>query len=307
MNKFPLVSIIIPTFNAEEFLQDAIDSILEQSYKNYEVIFVDDCSTDSTVELEKEYVKSYSNFKLLKAETNGGPGKARNFGLKQAQGEYVAFLDHDDVWVSTKLEKQVEILNQNKSVGAVYCFTEFLNSKEACEYTVAFNGCIWKNLLLNTITVPSAIMIRTDLLKKVGGFHEVCRVSEDWHTWLKLSMETNFKCIEEPLNLRRSHKNQITNPSKNKRQFEFDRLALKDFFRLYGNRVPLINKLEAWSRLFSINAHNARSYSFINSTKLYLIAMILYPLNAQNLKSVIANFLKWKQVSTQAKSCYNLI
>jgi len=107
-----LVSIIMPNHNAEQFIKDSILSILLQTYKNWELIIVDDCSSDSSVEIIKSYVANDSRIQLIELEENGGPAIARNYAIKQAKGRYIAFLDSDDLWHPDKLSKQISFMQE---------------------------------------------------------------------------------------------------------------------------------------------------------------------------------------------------
>ena len=109
-----LVSIITPTYNSEQYLKEAIDSIISQTYPNWEMLITDDCSTDGTWTLLKNYAKKEKRVKLFRLAQNMGSGVARNNSIKYASGKYVAFLDSDDVWVPQKLEKQVLFMEENE-------------------------------------------------------------------------------------------------------------------------------------------------------------------------------------------------
>lgn len=114
MNMKPLVSIIMPTYNCAEFIEESIISVIKQTYTNWELIIIDDCSTDNTEEVVKKYCKRDSRIKYLKLDENSGAAIARNKGIEQAQGKYIAFLDSDDLWMEEKLEKQISFMEQNK-------------------------------------------------------------------------------------------------------------------------------------------------------------------------------------------------
>lgn len=109
----PLVSIVTPCFNSEKYIKQTIESVLNQTYKNFEMIIVDDISTDKSVEIIKEYQKKDSRIKLIELEEKGGASIARNRALKELNGRYVAFLDSDDIWQKDKLEKQVKFMQEN--------------------------------------------------------------------------------------------------------------------------------------------------------------------------------------------------
>ena len=115
----PLISVIIPAYNAQDFIQKALDSVLAQSYSHYEVLIVNDGSTDNTEALVKTYHDP--RVKLI-SQSNGGLSNARNTGIKNAKGNYLAFLDADDYWIAEKLEKQIEILRRHPEVS--FCSTQ---------------------------------------------------------------------------------------------------------------------------------------------------------------------------------------
>lgn len=120
LKKQPLVTVITPLFNAERFIAETIQGVLNQTYQNFEMIIIDDCSSDNSINIVKEFAKSDSRLKLIESKENfGGPARPRNVGLDNAQGEYVAFLDADDVWLPSKLEVQLDILH-----GSEYDFVD---------------------------------------------------------------------------------------------------------------------------------------------------------------------------------------
>ena len=109
-----LVSIIMPTYNCAKFIAQSIDSVLAQIYKNWELIIVDDCSTDNTQEILAPYLQKYKNIHYTRLKKNGGPAAARTEALKQAKGDYIAFLDSDDLWTPNKLALQIDFMKENK-------------------------------------------------------------------------------------------------------------------------------------------------------------------------------------------------
>lgn len=117
---FPLVSIIMPAYKAVSTISEAIESVLAQTYKNFELVIVDDCSPDRTVQIVQAYILKDKRIKLIQKFTNEGVAEARNTGLDNAQGEFVAFLDSDDKWAEDKLEKQLAVLKERNDVDVVY-------------------------------------------------------------------------------------------------------------------------------------------------------------------------------------------
>lgn len=111
----PLISIITPSYNSEKFIKETIESVLNQTYKNWEMLIIDDCSSDSSPELIKEYCRKDERIKYLKNKKNSGPAISRNLGLDNSKGEYIAFLDSDDIWFKEKLQIQMEYIIKNKA------------------------------------------------------------------------------------------------------------------------------------------------------------------------------------------------
>ncbi|GAH83893.1 unnamed protein product, partial [marine sediment metagenome] len=115
------VSVIIPTYNRADMVGRAIQSVINQTYQDFEIIIIDDASTDNTREVAREFQEREKRIKYFKHEINKGGGAARNTGIKNSKGEYIAFLDSDDEWYPEKLEKQIEIFNKNdENLGVVY-------------------------------------------------------------------------------------------------------------------------------------------------------------------------------------------
>ncbi|MEA1956217.1 MAG: glycosyltransferase family 2 protein [Campylobacterota bacterium] len=114
-NKEVLISVVIPLYNARKYILETVESVLNQTYENLEIIIVDDCSTDDSIEIVKKIQKQDKRVKLVESETNfGGPARPRNIGIENSNGEYIAFLDADDVWLPEKLEKQLNFLLINR-------------------------------------------------------------------------------------------------------------------------------------------------------------------------------------------------
>lgn len=119
-----LVSIITPSYNSEKYISNTIESVITQTYQNWEMIIVDDCSTDSSCDIAEKYTQKDSRIKLIKLNKNSGPAKARNRAIKEAKGRYISFLDSDDIWYHRKLEKQVYFMKENDL--AVTCSSYYI-------------------------------------------------------------------------------------------------------------------------------------------------------------------------------------
>jgi len=196
----PKVTVIIPAYNAEKYIEQTINSVLAQTFQDFEIIVINDGSRDKTAEI----VNSYGLSVRCIQTTNGGVSRARNLGIDNALGEYIAFLDSDDLWAPTKLEKQVALLNENQNIGL--CFTalervdrnlKLIGKTEAHNYP---DFC--EALLLYSCVVTgscSSVMLRTNIAKQTGGFDTSFTNYEDWEYWLQLSLITEFAAIPEYL------------------------------------------------------------------------------------------------------------
>lgn len=184
-NGKPLISVITPSYNGEKFIEDTINSVLAQTYEKWEMIIVDDCSTDQTRNILDEYQKKDSRIHTIYLKENLGAAGARNTALRQAKGKYIAFLDGDDVWYPTKLEKQLAFMEER---DLAFSFTQYDLMDEHGEKmgsTVTIPESIdYKGLLKNTIIGCLTVMIN----KEKTGYFEMpdIRTRQDFALWLAI-------------------------------------------------------------------------------------------------------------------------
>lgn len=192
MKKEELVSIVVPVYNAEKFLKDTIQTVLEQTYPNWELLLVDDCSNDNSVGIIKEYVKDDKRIRLLKNEKNSGAALTRNKGIEEAKGTYLCFLDADDLWEKEKLEKQLKFMKENH---CAFSFTsyEFADSngipngkKVKVPRTINY-----KQALKNTTIFTSTVMFDLNKLAKEDIYMPDVK-SEDTATWWKILKKLSY-------------------------------------------------------------------------------------------------------------------
>lgn len=180
-----LVSVIIPTYNSEKYIAETLNSVLNQTYREIEIIIIDDCSKDNTFEIVKEYEKKYSNIVCLKQEQNKGVAEARNRGIKKSRGRYIAFLDSDDLWYEKKLEKQLKLMKEKRvffSYTAIEMIDEeskILKEKREVKEEIDYNF-----LLKNTMIATSSVIV--DKLKYSEFQMPLRRSGQDYATWLQL-------------------------------------------------------------------------------------------------------------------------
>lgn len=184
----PLVSIIIPAYNAERYIARAIKSALNQTWRDIEVIVVDDGSTDRTAEI----VRSFKDPRVRYIyQQNQNVGSARNHGIKESKGKYITFLDADDEYLPEKVEKQVEFLEQNPKYQVVYCDTIQFYSDNPDKLFIKKgehpSGDIFEALLHSSVINPNTVMMAKELLVKVGMFDERPNFPEDWELWLRIA------------------------------------------------------------------------------------------------------------------------
>ena len=195
----PKVSIIIPTYNREKFIGRALESVLAQTYKDYEIIVIDDGSQDQTRDVVRQYG---GNIKYV-YQQNGGSSSARNRGIQESTGEYIAFLDSDDIWIPEKLAIQVEILDKNKSIGIV-CSRMPIFDKEGKQIGFKPQEHIGKDfiaLITHWGDLPtSTVMTRRECFDKVGLFDTSLKTIQDFDMWLRIASrydiyEYRDKCL----------------------------------------------------------------------------------------------------------------
>jgi glycosyltransferase involved in cell wall biosynthesis len=193
---------MIPVKNGEQFIAQALDSVRAQTYRDFEVVVVDDASTDRTSEI----VKRYPEVKYVLRERSEGVSAARNTAIRAATGRYLANLDCDDVWYPNKLALQVPILEQCPEVGVVYCDQEWVDEEGR---TVTVARCSnwpksWEKHFYGGHNVgPSAMVVRKELLEKVGLFDERLYTNDDKDICIRLYDLCRFRCVEQPLVKRR--------------------------------------------------------------------------------------------------------
>ena len=197
------VSVIIPTYNRAHLISRAINSVLNQTFKDFEIIIVDDASKDNTEEVIGKIADN--RIKYYRNPRNEGSAKARNIGIKISSGRYIAFLDSDDEWLPTKLDKQVsELAASSLKIGVVYTGTwRIMGSKKfliPANHLAKKEGNIYNNLLCGEYLVPTpAALVKEECFKKVGVFDESVIRTPEWDLWIRISKHFDFIYIEEPL------------------------------------------------------------------------------------------------------------
>lgn len=247
----PLVSIIIPCYNAEKFIAQTIQSVLNQTYRPIELLVVNDGSTDNSLSV----IKSFDSSELIIIDKqNSGVSDSRNIGISNAKGEYISFLDADDLWDADNLEMKVNYLEQNLSHVLVYSSVTEFNSENGNKNFVHGSDYHATESLIHfkpLIHCPAAALIRKKSIENSGTFDTALSTSADWEMWLRLSLEGPFGYLSTSLVKYRIHANQMHRnvPLFRKdmeyafRKFQFNKQVfptLSDFRKAYSNLYLII-------------------------------------------------------------------
>ena len=245
-NDAPTVSVVIPSYNCERFIAETLESVVGQSYGDLEVIVVDDGSTDGTPEVVRRFAP---RVRLVQQES-AGVCAARNRGIAEARGRYVALLDHDDYWFPDKLGAQVDVLESHPEVGVV--FTAFLRWEADTQGVfpspmtfdrkpygegpeAEYSGWIYHLFLLDCWMLTSTAMFRAEVFRRCGVFDLSLPYSEDWDLWLRIAREYPFVKLRQPGTLYRQHASQ---GNRKVRVRDFRTELLSDAVRKWGLCSP---------------------------------------------------------------------
>lgn len=202
MPEIDSISVIIPVYNGENFIKETIESVLAQSHKNLEVIVVDDGSNDNTIEIVEYFGDKIQIFKM----SNSGVAAARNFGVTMAKGNWIAFLDADDIWAPRKLERQ---FRATRRYNWSYTDTKFIgganDGKLDSYFTKKHEGNVLEKLVQGNFISTSTVMIKRETFIQVGGFDEALRSIQDWELWVRVAKSNPIAYINEPLTMYRIH------------------------------------------------------------------------------------------------------
>ncbi len=209
----PLVTIITPCYNSADFIGPTINSVLDQTYTNWELIIIDDKSKDNSCHVIEEYTKQHSKIRLIKLEQNGGVSNARNVGLEEAKGKYIAFLDSDDIWLKEKLAKQVAYMEEQSLPMTFYAYNrinesgEVISRKIEVPHSVNYRQLLSHNVIIFSTSLTLRSVIGDTRFKKAGH--------EDWIFWLDIFKKPFIGYgINEPLVLYRIRQGSVSSNKK---------------------------------------------------------------------------------------------
>jgi len=245
----PLVSVVTATYNMGHYLPQAVNSVLAQTYPNVEVVIVDDGSTDDTPAVCAQFA---GNPRVqVHRKQNGGQASAKNKGVELARGEFVGFLDADDLWKPDKLERQMPLFEGRPNVGVVYSDYEMMDGEGRPlpkNPTHMHRGRVSGNLLIeNFVSFPSAI-VRRECLRKHGAFDAVWGMGIDYDLWLRLSAHYDFDFVPEPTIRYRVWAGQMS--TNYRKRFQSAIGIMQRFLDNHPQLVPALVVNEAWAHTY---------------------------------------------------------
>jgi glycosyltransferase involved in cell wall biosynthesis len=237
----PLVSVIMPAYNAARLIAESIQSVIDQDYTHLEVIVVDDGSSDGTPEVAEQFGE---RVRVLR-QKNAGPAAARNRGIAAAKGDFIAFLDADDVWLPGKIAMQVKYLQDHPDVGVVFGgFSRWyaeadgsfatpptpINLNTSLKLVSEHTGWIYKDILLDSVICIITAMVRRSVIDTVGAFDESLVTGEDYDLWLRVSHQFRAAEIDRTLAYYRINSSSTTNvPRKDNNEYKVLLKTLANF------------------------------------------------------------------------------
>ena len=261
----PAVSVIIPAYNAEKHIADTIRSVLDQTFRDFEMVIVDDGSTDNTARIVETFLADH-RIRLIR-QPNGGASRARNTGLQNARGTYIAFLDADDLWLPEKLHKQVTYLGEHPHIGAVISdfaifeghsltVPSYLRTKEHYADIMAQRDHLkdaFAFLLEEMFMIPSTMVLKRECVERIGLFDETLIPVEDRDFALRLAMRYAIACLPEVLVRKIEHG---SNVSLNYQKAAVSRYRV--YRKLYRREYPLLEPYrDIFRSVFSARALSA--------------------------------------------------
>lgn len=295
MNRFPKVGVVIAVYNSEKFVEEAIESILNQTYQDFEIIVVDDGSTDESADI----IKSFNDKRIIYMyQENQGHADAKNKGVLRSKGKYKAFLDSDDVWLPEKLEKQVAILDSNPEIALVYsdCYYADVRGKvmaRAFKRAKPFRVAVFSQLFLSNFIPFSTVVVRKEIFEKVGLFNPKYFIAPDYDLFLRIAKHFKIEYVDLPLAKYRIHK---ANISKNFILNSQETIEILDKFlgENPGIRRRLGTKVN--SRFYEAHCSLARAYQFekkfAESREEFITSAKYYPFGITSYIGYLCSLLK---------------
>ncbi len=272
----PKVSVVIPTYNYAQYIEEAIGSVLAQTYRDYEIIVVDDGSTDDT----KGIISQYGPDVKYIYQKNQGTCAARNTGIRNSKGEYIAILDSDDLWLPSKLEKQIKLFEANSRLGLVYS-DGLVFGEELAWDDLSFGGNmnfyrgrIFDKLILGNFIPCLSVVIKRSCFDKVAPFDIDLDFSGDWDMWLRISLHYEVDYVDELLVKYRKHRGSLGTKTE-----MMEEVSLKVLDKIFLEKnVPSILKRKAYSNAYLRSGGLYRKTRKLGKSRSrFFKSLLLYP------------------------------
>lgn len=219
--KKPEVSVVIAAYNCGNFIMETVSSVINQTFQNWELIIVDDCSNDDTPEKIARF--NDNRIKIIRLDNNSGlPATPRNIGIRASKSEFIAFLDHDDLWSPEKLNVQIEYLRKDPETALICCPFKIINSEKKYNDSKTTpkrklqTGFLYEKLVQYNFIACSSVVVRASVIGKVGVFDEDPEISaaEDWDLWLRIARQHKITFIPQTLGIYRMHNSGLSKSTK---------------------------------------------------------------------------------------------
>jgi glycosyltransferase involved in cell wall biosynthesis len=297
--KNELVSVVIPAYNREALVTQALDSVYQQSYRPLELIVVDDGSTDGTAQAVRAWMEAHTDsdgfVTRLVCQSNRGGNVARNRGIEASAGAFVAFLDSDDLWAGEKLQKQMALFD-NPEVGGVYCGVQHVDlslgkttPSSKRNYPV---GWILDQILVRDVTAPtSTFVLRKEIFKKAGAFDPALQARQDWDMWIRLAAAHKVGAVPEALVQYREHVGPRTasDPMREIRAFETIRTKYATLLQRQPLRVQKAARASYYKRKGRVYYHH--KISTVKALHFYALALWNQPADFDAWAAMLGIFL----------------
>jgi len=282
INDQDIVSVIMPVFNAENFLAEAIGSILDQTHKNFELIIVDDGSNDGSAEIIESFATRDSRIKVVNQQ-NLGPAEAMNTGLELAKSDWIFRMDADDVMLPHRIEKQISFIRSNPRVQITSCLAHYINDEGRIFGTTTnslrtendFNKLVSRGETIGLLQ-PGAAMNRNTVMK-IGGYRKQFRAAEDIDLWNRVAEQGILILVQDDILMKyRIHKNSIMSSDfmSVRQQYDWVRACISarrrgdeepnwEKFLAKWNSIPWFKKLNRWRKMYSKHMYRSAGYEFL--------------------------------------------
>jgi glycosyltransferase involved in cell wall biosynthesis len=309
------ISCVVPTYNRSDLLILSLESIRRQSYRPVEIVVVDDGSMDDTLSVVRKWAKQYSDPKAFVIrwanQTNQGANAARNRGVEEAHGEFIAFLDSDDQWLPQKLEKQISIFQSNTDIGGVYCGMRNVDlitgEKEKLSPRAYPEGDLLRQLLIHDVTeATSAWIVRKECFENVGKFDISLPARQDWDMWIRLSEKYRIGCVSEILVELGNHPGERVRSNAH-REIDAHQIIFQKYAFLrakFSFRVSLAARSAMYRRRGRVYFH--RGISKRKALFMYVLAILVWPFNFDSYAALMGMMLS-SELRRKTRSTWNRI